>query len=98
MNIYNKLFILEYTRDPCICFHEYFACTSSKRWQLNLSKKKYYYYHRYFDLYTYVRDSSTVCKVWIQFHKNHRIIGPANISDNKSYYIRNRLISIHKYK
>jgi len=95
MNIYNKLFILEYTRDPCIYYH---SNSFSIHWILNLSENKYWYEHRNFDIVAYI-NHDYIC--WSQYNKVHRIIGPASIiqSNNfKSYYIRNKLISRHKQK
>jgi len=65
MNLYNKLYILEYTSNPI-------EIGFSKLWYLNLSKKKYYYYHREFDLYAYVNPSY---KFWYRLNKFNRLIG-----------------------
>jgi len=48
MNIYNKLYIIEYIRSPIqLC---YINKTLRKFWHLNKSKHKCHYWHRCFDL------------------------------------------------
>jgi len=68
MNIYNKLFILEYTRIP-------FKSCNSKMWSLNLSKRKYWYYHRNFNLtaiiYKYSKYNRIVFKY--RFNKQYNL-------------------------
>jgi len=66
MNIYNKLFILEYTKDP----------NKKQFWLLNLSKNKCHYYHRDFDLPSYINESYII---WHQYNQFHRLIGPAHV-------------------
>ena len=92
MNIYNKLFILEYSRSPSeeICF--------DKIWYLNLSKHKYSYAHRNFDLYSYVDTNQSYkleYKVWYRYNRYHRLIGPAYLDSFyiKKYFLNNRLMS-----
>jgi len=70
MDIYNKLYFLEYSKDPCITRYK------DKVWLLNLSNKKCNYSHRDFDLYAYI---SRYYRIWNQFTKHHRLIGPAMI-------------------
>ena len=82
MNIYNKLFIVEYTRNP----HSK-KPFGYKAFYLNMSKKKYWYYHRKFDLTSLIHKDY---KYWYRFYKHHRLMGPANIShieNFKTYYI-----------
>ena len=89
MNIYNKLFVLEYTRVPVLyCY--------SKNWCLNLSKKKYNYNHRDFDLYSFIKFddiNKTKCFSYKKFNNWYRLIGPAflEIHNGRSrYHFRNR--------
>jgi len=89
MNIYNKLFILEYTKTPHKKFnYKYFA--------LDISKNKCYYVHRGFDLYAFFGKHY---KEWSQYDEKHRLIGPALINRDyfKSYYIRNKQFKIIDY-
>jgi len=80
MNIYNTLYIIEYSKDPI----QYDKC---KYWYSNLSKNYYWYNHGNFDLPSVIHKHS---KKWHQYNKRHRLIGPADIVDNhnKFYYIR----------
>jgi len=96
MNIYNTLYILEYTKIPILyCY--------SKHWYLNLSKSRYNYIHRDFDIFSYISDNYIS---WIRYDKVHRIIGPATIVSDinipynffKFYYIQNNLIARYKQK
>ena len=67
MNIYTKLFLKEYVKDP------YFDNSNlSLEWNLNLSKNKYYFVHREFDLPSLLYDSSS--KSWYRNNKLHRYI------------------------
>jgi len=68
MNIYNTLYLIEYVRSPCLNIYGY------KQWYLNLSKNKYHYKHRDFDLCSHF---SKYCKEWSQYDRYHRLIGPA---------------------
>jgi len=78
MNIYNKLYILEYSRD---C--NYLLLFGEKYWLLNLSEKKYHYTHRDFDLFSYV---SGGVKGWYQYDQRHRLLNPAIINFTSSFY------------
>ena len=95
MNIYTKLYIKEYTRDPEI--HAYHKCTMI--WCLNLSKANCYACHRDFDLVGFMDDYGGY-KEWTRYNGCHRLIGPAItelITDTiykKSYYINDK----YKYK
>ena len=82
MNIYNKLFVLANSIDP---IREDWG--TIKCWYLKLSNNKYHYYHRDFDLPSYING---YCIIWHQYNKFHRLIGPAFIQfkDHKSYYLR----------
>jgi len=83
MNIYNKLFVLEYARNP-----SYNICNGMKCWYLNFSKQKSFYRHRDFDLYDSVCDN---LKYWHIFNRLHKLIGPSIVIEcNKFYYIRNK--------
>jgi len=99
MNIYNKLFILEYTRNP---IH---YMSGDKFWILNLSKDKYNYMHRNFDIAAYIKNNDY--RSWKQYNKDHRLIGPAiiryknsrytlirDIENYKYYYIRNKITDL----
>jgi len=82
MNIYNTLYFLEYSKEPTRDYNHI------KIWYLNLSKDHYWLCHRDFDLYAFV---NTQVRLWIQYNKWHRLLGPAHIDRNnfKAYYIRN---------
>jgi len=75
MNIYNKLFVLEYTRSPD---HN----GSSKIWRLNLSNHICYVFHRDFDLYSYV---DSTFKMWYIYGKRKRTIYPSLIVGGNEY-------------
>jgi len=88
MNIYNKLFILEYTKNP------FYHTTGYKSWYLYLSKIHSYDYHRNFDLPAIVSNdlyyyANNKCKstkhLWCQYNKHHRLIGPALINYHSNY-------------
>ena len=86
MNIYNKLYIKEYVRYP------YKNKYGSKVWYLTLSFKKYWYYHRNFDLVTNscCGKSKKDFQFYKRYNKYHRLIGPAFIHFDyrmKSYWI-----------
>jgi len=88
MNIYNTLYILEYTRDPYQIINNYQFI--DKFWYLNLSKDKYNYKYRSFDLYAALNINykyKWVQKRWLIYGKYYRIIGPEiiQISDNEIY-------------
>jgi len=65
MNIYNTLYFLEYSREPI----QYDKC---KCWYLNLSKNRYWYCHRNFDLPAYIYKYK---KRWYRFNYLYRLIG-----------------------
>jgi len=92
MNIYNTLYFLEYTRDPTEC-----TVDNYKDWYLNLSKNKYNYKHRGFDLYCMVSQSYYKC--YKQYNQFHRLIGPSiiKINNEKSYYIKDNHCQTIKY-
>jgi len=88
MNIYNKLFVIEYSKDPSmINYHD------GKYWLTNLSKNKYLDIHRNFDLYAIIYKNN---KYWYKHSQKHRLIGPSIIDKMnyikifKSYYIKNK--------
>jgi len=88
MNIYNTLYFLEYSKDPIRSYYY-------KDWYMNLSKQKFHYRHREFDLvaiYGYCYNM----KGWYKYEKYYRLIGPTIIDINgcKSYYINNELINM----
>ena len=90
MNIYTKLFIKEYVKYPyCEVGHKF--------WYLNLSLKKYWYYHRNFDLVSLITVSQTkkYRQYYFRYKTMHRLIGPAYIRNNinqKLYYINDVLV------
>ena len=88
MNIYNKLFVLEYTKIPKTYTDD--ICLL-KCWSLNYSKNKYRQLHRNFDLPSFMDGEY---KIWRVYNQLHRLIGPASISVNlyKEYYIRDRRV------
>jgi len=79
MNIYNKLFILERCKYP-VCW----LGTRTKIWQLNLSKDKYYYRHRGFDLPASIYYNRIkllyIIKLWLTYGNRYRIIGNSIIN------------------
>jgi len=81
MNIYNTLFILEYSKDPSD------NKLDIKFWFSNLNKNCHY--HRDFDLYSCI---GRYTKVWYCYNLIHRLIGPAivDIEIGESYYIRDQ--------
>ena len=88
MNIYNKLFIKEYSRDPIWSFN-------GRYWPLNLSFKRYNFNHRNFDLFSIIRNNKSM--IWHRNNKIHRLIGPAYIdvyNCAKMYYLNNTIIKI----
>jgi len=98
MNIYNKLFILEYSRDP-----KFYKKNNIKFWYMNLSKNRYHYIHRDFDLlsligYMKLRNSLypvLETKEWFKFNKIHRLIGFSFVNiklEIKSNHINGHLI------
>jgi len=65
MNLYNVLFMIEYTRTP---IH---YILGDKIWILNLSKKKDFYIHRDFDLPAVINNDY---KGWYKCDKYHKLI------------------------
>ena len=83
MNIYNTLFILEYTKDP---FSRYGKLRREKNYYLNLSKKKYDYWHRGFDLLSYFNKS---VKKYHKYNILKKLIGPSIIINHYRFYYKN---------
>jgi len=95
MNIYNTLYFLEYSKDPKI--EIYSSRYRAKIWFLNLSKKKYDYRHRYFDLPSYMRYYMYKIESidYRRYTLYHRLIGPSTMDymdKIKLYFINNKLM------
>jgi len=83
MNIYNKLFILEYIKDPKLNKYGY------KHWHINLSRNRGHLFHRDFDFPIIIYKNY---KSWYRYNRRHRLIGPAKIKkDNEKYYYINNI-------
>jgi len=108
MNIYNTFYFIEYTRNPIFTsmntsllkpfgkhIHKY------KSWYLNLSKNKYNYRHRTFDLIAFLNMSCCTYKTttvmfqpyhyikkWYRqgYEIRHRLIGPYLVIKTCSEY------------
>ena len=104
MNIYNKLFILEYVKDPWRSS----SIWPMRIWYLNISKKKYNYKHRQFDLTAsmelvhaitslnigeQIKSIDISFKRWYKYSKLHRLIGPAITEGRYKHYYMNGTVS-----
>jgi len=82
MNIYNKLFVIAYVKN---CHYSFFS--NEKFWYINLSRAKFYFKHRDFDLYASARyENFNIGKAWYRYNKLKRLIGPDYIINNEPYY------------
>ena len=100
MNIYNKLFFIEYTREPI-------KSSFYKFWRLNLSNNNFFYLHRDFDLYAAILvNIKDINKTWYKYSNLHRYMYKTNIRVHRNnntvycqnYYIKNYCDQISRTK
>jgi len=77
MNIYNKLYFLEYSKDPY--YNEQFCI---KYWFMNLSMENCDSLHREFDLNVLIKKDGVV-RYWFIYDNKHRLIGPAMVEKSQ---------------
>jgi len=89
MNLYNKLYFIEYVKSPFLNTYGY------KQWYLNLSKKKYNYKHRIFNLPSVI---NKYLKFFHRFHIIKNVVGEHIIYIGKivseSYYKHKKIFKL----
>ena len=106
MNIYTKLFVKEYTKNP------YKNRFGYKHWYMNLSYYNYKNRHREFDLPSIIQMNNLIPRFfnslfYYRYNKNHRLIGSAiiiyeniehGLYGEKHYYINGLNADYNNYK